>query len=107
MFLCAKCLVWRELSTLTYLSPSRLVRDLRCACVVTCGGKARLRKLQKAESVTSNPFPFLPFVTSCVNDFRDVAAFRKDDGSTLDHTHFVARRLAFATVPLNCVMVRL
>ena len=58
--LCAKCLVWRELSTLTYLSPSRLVRDLRCACVVTCGGKARLRKLQKAESVISNPFPFLP-----------------------------------------------
>ncbi|CAN0294476.1 unnamed protein product [Ectocarpus sp. 6 AP-2014] len=37
---------------------------------------------------------------------RDVAAFRKDDGSTLDHTHFVARRLAFATVPLNCVMIR-
>lgn len=37
---------------------------------------------------------------------RDVAAFRKDDGSALDHTHFVARRLAFATVPLNCVMIR-
>lgn len=44
-------------------------------------------------------------IFSIFSIFRDVASFRKDDGSTLDHTHFVARRLAFATVPLNCVMV--
>ncbi|CAN0390269.1 unnamed protein product, partial [Discosporangium mesarthrocarpum] len=37
---------------------------------------------------------------------RDVTSFLKADGSTLDHTHFVARRLAFAIIPLNCVMVR-
>ncbi|CAM9590135.1 unnamed protein product [Chrysoparadoxa australica] len=37
---------------------------------------------------------------------RDMTACRNEKSSIMDHTHFVQKRLAFATVPLNCVMLR-
>jgi hypothetical protein len=38
---------------------------------------------------------------------KDITSYRRDDAaSILDHTHMVARRLAFATMPLNCVFLR-
>lgn len=37
---------------------------------------------------------------------RDITSCGKDGNSVIDHTHTVARRLAFSTLPLSCVALR-